>query len=120
MLPDFQSVDGLPWYARQMAEQHPATFHIPSAEEVASIRPGMFAMVAAGDERFWVEEKKLYASLTTADRNPVAIYKFDMLGTFTVSPMSAIAPSNSRFTRLAITCLNSTASVAPSTQSSGV
>jgi hypothetical protein len=45
------------------------------------------------NERFWIEDKKLYASLTTADRNPVPIYKFDMLGT-ALAIISGVAPAN--------------------------
>jgi hypothetical protein len=45
------------------------------------------------NERFWIEEKKLYASLTTADRNPAPIYKFDMLGT-ALAIISGVAPAD--------------------------
>ena len=45
------------------------------------------------NERFWIEESKLYASLTTADRHPVPIHKFDMLGT-ALAIISGVAPAD--------------------------
>ena len=45
------------------------------------------------NERFWIEEQQLYASLTTADRNPVPIHKFDMLG-ISLAIISGVAPAD--------------------------
>jgi len=41
--------------ARELKEQHPATFYAPDKKELDRIAPGDFVRVCTDDERFWVE-----------------------------------------------------------------
>ena len=41
--------------AQAMKQAHPATFESPSARELSAIKPGYFAKINNGRERFWVE-----------------------------------------------------------------
>lgn len=39
--------------AQEMHRQHPDTFEVPSAHELATIKPGDYVKVCRGNERFW-------------------------------------------------------------------
>jgi hypothetical protein len=73
--------------AKQLARERSETARAQRYGEWAE------ALKARINERFWIEESKLYASLTTADRHPVPIHKFDMLGT-ALAIISGVAPAN--------------------------
>lgn len=49
------------------------------------------ALRAAIDRRFWLEDAQQYASLTSDDGHPIALHKFDLLGT-ALAVISGVAP----------------------------